>query len=262
MALNRTTWFFKVKNYGWTENFHIPVDDVPTVAARCRDLAPYRKSILANDAELVGVRISDDEIFRDSTFLNDPTIVGPGTFPGTSDPAFTSLLCRFDASTLTRKNLYLRGIPDELVAEGVFVNSVDWLPRFNAWRDRVITFGFGIKRLSLTSNPFYDVQSIGSDGTVLLAQTHTLTAGTKVHFTGVRVTPKLPTVMTVFNPVTSSTFQLAQYAPRPTVLPTGAKVRRYLFQIVPIISGSSERVVKKSTGRPFDTPVGRRRRRA
>ena len=260
MALFRTTWFYKVKNYGWTENFHHPVEDVPTIAARCRDLVPYRKSILANDAELVGIRISDDDIFRDSTFLNDPTIVGPGTFPGTSDPAFTALLCRFDASTLTRKSLYLRGIPDELVENGAFLNSVDWLPRFNAWRDRVISFGFGIKRLSTTANPFYDVLSIGADGTVLLAQVHTLTAGMKVHFTGVRITPKLPTALVVFNPVTSSTFNLPQWAPRGSYLPTGAKVRRYIFQIVSIVSGSSERVVKKSTGRPFDTPVGRRRR--
>lgn len=260
MSQTRTTWFFKLKNYGWTESLHHTVEDVAIVTARCRDLAPYRKSILSNDAQLVGVRISDDLIFRDSTFLADPTIVGPGTFPGTSDPAFTSLLLRWDASTTTRKNMYLRGIPDDLIEESVFVNSVDWLPRFNAWRDRVISFQFGIKRIAQTSNPQYSIFGIDADGVVVTNQAHALTAGMRVHVTGVRTTPRVPTQMTVLAPITSGTFKLGNWAPRPALFPNNGKVRKYEFEVVPIISGTSERVVKKSTGRPFDTPRGRRRR--
>lgn len=260
MAQFRTTWFFKLLNYGWTENFHHTSVDVNVIAARCETLAPFRKALLGTDAQLVGVRISDDAVFRDSAFLQNPPIFGNGTYPGTCDPAFSALLTRWDASNVTRKNLYLRGIADDLVVNGQFDNVATWSTRWSAYKAQVISLGFGIKRITQTANPYLPVYTIDADGVVSTASAHTFTAGQQVHITGVRTSPKVPTIMTVSLPITTFTFKVFNWAPRPLVVPNAGKVRLYAFEVVPIISGVWERVVKKSTGRPFDTPRGRRRK--
>jgi len=260
MALMRTTWFFKLGGYGWTENFHSTITDVNALVTRVETLAPYRKALLAQDAQLVAVRISDDDIFRDSVFLQNPPIYGQGTYPGTSDPAFTSLLTRWDASNVTRKNLYLRGIQDDLVQFGNFQNDATWAPRWAAYKAQVTGLGFGIKRIKQTANPQYSIYSVDNTGVASTSTAHTFTIGQRVHITGIRTSPKVPNLMTVLGPITTFSFVLANWAPRPAVYPNNARVRLGGFEVVAIISGVWERIVKKSTGRPFDTPHGRRRR--
>lgn len=260
MVMLRTTWFFKVNNYGWTENFHHSSVDTNIVQARVETLAPFRKALLGTNAQLVAVRISDDDVFRDSVFLQNPPIFGPGTYPGTCDPAFTSLLTRWDASNVTRKNLYLRGIADDLVVAGEFDNVATWATRWTAYKTQVAALGFGIKRIKQTANPQYDVYAIAADGTASTSTAHTFLVGNRVHLTGVRTTPKVFSTFTVLGPITTFGFVLANWAPRGVIFPPNGRARLYQFEVVPIINGIWERIVKKSTGRPFDTPRGRRRR--
>jgi len=259
MALFRTTWFFKVNNYGWTENFHHMGSDYPTVRVACDALSAFRKSILGSNAQLVGVRISDDEVFRDSEFRQNPPIFGPGTWPTASDPAFTSLLTRWDSGQVIRKNLFLRGVPDELVEQGAWVNDPLWATRWSAFRGAVISNQFAIKSLGGPAAPQIAVLNIDATGIVSTGTPHSFIAGDKVHFSNVKTTPRLPTVMMVTLPITTFSFSLVNWAGRPAVFPTNGRVRKYVFQVVPITAGIWERVIKKSTGRPFDTPRGRRR---
>lgn len=261
MTMFRTTWFFKVNNYGWTENLHHSAVDLATVSARVNTLAPFRKAILAGNAQLAAVRISDDDLFRDSTVNVNPPIFGNGTYPGVSDPAFTSLLIRWDASPTTRKSLYLRGIPDELVDTGVFTNDPTWQTRWNDYRNQVIALGFAIKRLSVTANPIFTLFQVDAAGIATTNQLHNFLAGDRVHVTGIKTTPPVPPAFTVLTPTSSFSFALGNWAPRGLQIPNNGKVRKYLFEVVPITAGVWLRVIKKSTGRPFDSPVGRRRRR-
>jgi hypothetical protein len=260
MSQFRTTWFFKLNNYGWTENFHHTSQVVNTVELRCETLAPFRKALLGSNAQLVGVRISDDEVFRDSVFLQNPPFFGPGTYPGTCDPAFSSLLTRWDASAVTRKNLYLRGIPDDLVIAGQFDNDPTWAPRWTAYRQQVVALGFGIRRLLRTANPLIPISLIDTLGKVSSTVPHNFVIGNRVHFTGVKANPKVPTNMFVSAVDNTFNFTVQNWGARGNVFPNAGNVRKFGYEVESIIQGTWERVVKKSTGRPFDTPRGRRRR--
>lgn len=170
------------------------------------------------------------------------------------------MLVRFDASNITRKALFLRGIPDELVIGGAFPPDPVWITRFNSYKNSVTTGGFAIKKLGTTALPPVPILNVSNAGIVETSTAHGFLKGQRVHMTGVKVDPKVAFSFVIIDPITTFTFAIADWAPRGNVFPIKGFVRRAVYEPVPIISGIWERVVKKSTGRPFDSPVGRRRR--
>lgn len=257
MPLMRTTWFFNAGAQGWTENFHHLADNYLQVVTALQNVAPLRRAMLSNEMRLQGVRISDDDIPGDSVFVIDG-VQGAGTWSGTSDPVFSALLVRLNAGALHRRNLYMSGIPDDQVVSGAKVFTAPYLAKVRAFLDSLPVNNFGLRTLLESGNPWLNVLAVSDAGVVTTTTVHGYSAGQLVHFRRLKVTPKMPYRAMVGPTPGSLSFTVAPWAPRPAVI-FGGQVKRISYVVLPIGGAIIESIVKKSRGRAFFVPRGRRR---
>jgi hypothetical protein len=256
----RATIFFQFGITGWSETYYSVFTSLDSALARVERLTDLRVNLMPETVQITYQRVSDDAVFRDA-FVD--ALAKNGTFPDAdgSDAAFVSLLVRLSSGNQTKRSLFLRGIPDTLIVNGLFQPSATWL---NAWR----AFSNELKSAWAISgyNPLVSPASvlfITDAGGVTTLGAHGLSVGQTCRFRNVRCEPttsgKTFIVTTVINP---TAFTVAGWAPRPAIQQAKAQVFPNFKVLLNIDSARYERIVSRRVGRPFGLSLGRRRRTA
>lgn len=145
---------------------------------------------------------------------------GPGAFSGITyadnkltAPEYAAALCRVENQFVSRRSLYLRGLPSDLVTGESFTPNAAWVGAFNN------TF-----KAALTQTP-----SLGAN-----------------HFY-----------------IRSKLYPKPGLAPAnlPTNITNPNDPRTQVYGLTPILDVTFEELVKRNTGRRWDTPRGRRKAR-
>lgn len=119
MANWKVNFFFTIGKYGWSETYYTLTEEYLDAKVRALSLAERRQGTLANDVTFAALRISDDNFPGDSDVFV-PTLTTPkigkialdAPFPEADFP-FVAGLIRAQAGLKYRRQLYLRGFPDE-----------------------------------------------------------------------------------------------------------------------------------------------------
>jgi len=131
---------------GWTETWYTPwpSGSYTALLALAKGYVAVRKEMLGVGAFVEAVRVSDDEVFRDSLWYeflkqkeNSSSIFTTPVTDGVDVP-WTDLMCRVEAGPFKRRTFWVAGLPDEVtetwVTQGVdptFVFSKAWVALVN-----------------------------------------------------------------------------------------------------------------------------------
>jgi len=267
MPTYKCNYFFKFSDFGWSETLYC--DDINAAAAmvRAKNLIVPRVQMLGGGStganpRLAEVRISNIQIQRDSLIYQVPPLDGVAPNPvGTTDNPNLCLLLRLDSGDLYRRQLYLRGQPDLLISNGAYQADAFWGSRFIGWRTIVSLFNFGI--LALDRNAVLGIMGIsyGVGGVVTIdtGVPHGLSTQDQVRIISAPGTTGVRGVW--FIQSVDATHFILLGAAGSGVYTGGGKYTKRTYSLKIIDSIQIMRAGRRATGRPFDSPVGRRRRR-
>jgi hypothetical protein len=285
----RVTFLFEYAGFGWSETVYSLLDSYNQTLQAALVLAGLRAKLLAKDAELTYIRISDIRLYRDFGI-----VTGVGSNPLANDdwaadyPTNALLVqvgCGVGASGQRRGRIFLRGLPDAVVDsrfDGFWhPGALAGYPQAYAdWRAALAGGNWALMLKNLTAenpeipvvqlsqlpNPPTGVPSVQMvvDGTLGGGWVPPLWASVR-GWRGnlLSADPTVPNrgpyrVISVGADGHSLTLEGAT-AVRP--FPVGLLVRRYEYALFQIVNVSRERITERKTGRPFGLPRGRQRRR-
>jgi len=266
MPVIRATFFFKQRKWGWSESlFSTRADRQPALDDAIAYL-PIRVALNGVDTTCEYIRISDDLIKRDSLIFAPPTEdqKARSITVGESDIPNTCIVMRMQSSPTGRRTLSMRGIPDRIVTDGgLFTPGGAWNGAFLRWRNEIISGRWGIK-VKDQAQPQVNITGIAWDQPSL---TTTITFDNNIGIgTGeyVQLGGQLPTNLLrgIFK-VTAAGLNFVKVR-TPFLVPayTGfAWGRKVVYSVAAITSCVALRASHRNAGRPFDSPVGRRRGR-
>lgn len=125
MAKYFATAYFELNGYGWTETYYrdgLTEGDLAALADFDRNTIWTKRALcLGQEARISAQRTSFDDVLGDSV-LNFINLPGNPQF--TSEDPNTALLVRLgNVPNTRRKNVFMRGIPDDVVVNGGLVNG-------------------------------------------------------------------------------------------------------------------------------------------
>jgi hypothetical protein len=269
MANIRVSLFMKNnRGFGWTDTFYLDGTDLSAALDETGDLRRARRDLLGGGVFLYETRVSFDDPMRDSLIYAVPDSDQEGTVyaPLQGDYAGTSLLCRLQASPSIRRQLMLRGFPDEeVVNNGTYApgpNFTAHLRTFfteltlpNKWKIRTFTRVPPV-RVSLTlQDPNTGVVTCTSTAAATIAAGDLVQINAGRGGGGIRGRHRVLTS----DGAVSFTLQIFKLVPLNISRVTVFKVS---FVLASISSAQVIRVTHRNTGRPSDAPRGRRLIRA
>lgn len=264
----RATFFFKDSNgYGWTETIHSQKPDLTSIMAAAKDLIVPRRNMLGNTAYLVFIRVSDDLVKRDSLIYQVPAgdQQSRGSPEGSADIANTSLVVRLQSNPTVRRTLFMRGVPDGIVTQsGKYTPSGAFDQAFTDWLALLQTGQWACRTKDNAVLPHVItnvVQDLATTNTTITTlDNHGLTVQDPVTITGVRGAKEVNGTWPLFSVPTPTSVIIK--VPR-IVSPYGGGglLAKIGFLLFPIVDGEVRRVSHRIAGRPFDSPVGRRKAR-
>lgn len=266
MAIIRATFFFKDDNdHGWTETIHTTRGDLVTAMIAATLLGQKRVELLGGSGYLSFIRVSDDLVKRDSLVNQISSRDGrPKSLAnGASASANISLVIRMQANVLNRRTLYMRGIPQNILAgAGLYFPQAYWIANFAAWNNQLTTDGWAIRsRSGLVVQ--HVIQTISQDPatgriTFTTADAHGFVPNSSVIVKGVRGAVSANGLWNVFSVADPTHFTvnsnvlLQQWTGGGT-----AGLAGYVLNA--IVNSQVMRASERKAGRFFDSPVGRRR---
>lgn len=269
MAVIRATFFFEdVNKHGWSETIHNLAADLTTAKTRANNLMRHRRNCLGSSARITYIRVSDDLVKRDSEVIINPvgdqlSRVGPAT---QADIANTSLVVRIQANPLARRTLYMRGIPDDCVTNsGQYSPSPSFVNAFDSWAFSLIQDQWACRSRDGTT-PRHNITSVTQDAvtglvTLTTGTPHGVVMGVPFVIRGVKVGTALNGTWLPVAIVDTDTLRIILK----TILPAGVNqgtIALLGYTLAPIIDAKVVRVSHRISGRPFDSPRGRRKARA
>lgn len=272
MPLYKGTFFFKSGLYGWSESFYDTKMSIAQALTHFGDLKTARLALLNRSSQLVALRVSDDAIFRDSQVITYAGADAQGTAGPADDTGqqpYDALVYRCEGGPLQRRSYLVRGIPTGVVdATGVYAPSPFWLPLAAAFRG-VLVNGFGNPdgfefKHSTSTAELAVTALITTPGNNRAISIPVAAAPAAVVNSVIRI--KGVTTMNNANGLwrvrSIAGGQLVMYPRQRSVLGTyGGEgfAQIVTYTSVDITSLIPVRGVRRSTGRPFDAPRGRRR---
>lgn len=273
MAFFRVNFLFKHPLGGWSETYFVQENSIDIAVVDAGLLAPLRGKLLGVGADLVAARISDEGISGDSEVINNPeyTRLLPTAI---SDTPWQTALCRINATSIYRRQLALRGIPD-LVYEPVTPTektnrdlwfqslSTEFLARL---RNNVANWRLNVSLRSTDNLPRRILQIVPGVGRYVLTLNSPLTGlavGDFVRITKIREFPSLAGNFPVlaFSEAAPWTVDIAYTGPEGFTYKHKAQVRINMPGYKAVTGASFVRFSKHNVGRFFGQPVGRRKRR-
>jgi len=269
----RITTFFQQANYGWTETIYDTSTSVPNAIAHWTDFfLPNRQAVLDPSAQITRVRVSDPDEPRTVQVRDFPPGTVPGAYLSTAGAeTFAALLVGVFTVLDHRRNMLLRGIPVEIVTPPDSYNATNkWLISFTQFANALTDGTWAIReRATSTGAPFVTLSALQigpSPYQLQITTTAPLAAlGTPafIQLKGVQYPYDVNGVWHGAAGVGANTYILGPRRYRPfNILPpwNGSGLAQALTFIPDFIQNlETVRIVKKSTGRPFGLPVGKRR---
>jgi len=271
----RITLFFSGSSYGWTETYFTTADNLDIVKARGILLRDQRSKLLGGRTRVSGMRVSDDDVFRDSLIDASQVVVGTSDDDGeglafkapAADNPYSAVLLRCESGPLYRKAIYLRGVPDAYIRfDTGFDPPKTWLDRFELFKKVLIgsappniPFQFKV-RSHEADNPEKAISNMtfaAGVTTVTTAVAHGALSGDAVLIRKVKNDGTKVNGRRIVDKVSDTVFTLRNFAGDPGYLSGGVlRVERYI--LTDITSCQVVRQISRRTGRPFDSPRGRR----
>jgi len=266
MATMRATFFFTDDNgYGWTETYFNNAGDLPTTMTRARALLPLRIKCLGLTSGPSMIRVSDDEVKRDSQIYiiasGDNRNKDPDAGP--SDIANTCLVVRIEAGPTIRRTLYMRGIPDGIVLNsGVYSPTPDFGTAFTRFANALGQNGWSIKSLGIVNPVLTNTNivqpALGQEIRITTLGAHGLAINDTVVIRGVRGASYLAGQHRVFAKIDDTNYSILSNRVLPELFNYGT-TQKYSFRLTGISNAQVIRASHRIAGRPFSAPRGRRR---
>lgn len=284
MAMVRMQMFFNMtgagsRSAGWSEtHYSFTAATLAGALTNLQILAGVRSLLLGAGVTLRYMRVSDDDIFRDSRSQQGimPNIGpdGPWYNPAfrlqPADFAYAAGYSRLQGnSDFYNRTLYLSGIPD--VGQDILhpnPTGAAWLMFYDAFRTELLSGKYGFK-VQLVGGAAAPVQISGlAAGVFTTAGAHGLAINDSVKIRG--FLPKTG-VAGLNNPngawrvsaiPSATTFGLLGYTQLAFTPTRFGVLRKVVYVVTDYRRMSDVLFTKKSRGRPFGLLVGRRRRRA
>jgi hypothetical protein len=264
MALYKATFFFQQGENGWSEGWHTPLTDLPSIIGAVNRYVGFRLGVLQEGAQLTHIRVSDDLTFRD--VLIDPAPL-PRKGTGQGNPKTLGLGSPFVALDITAqtnpvitKHLFMRGIPqgqtDDVAPSygGAYALAIGQFLTYLKAGD----WGIKAKDRSQVKQP---IASINAAGLVSLTfPLGTLPVGPPapiVQILGVKRSLVPIRTYQVVNVTSASSFTLRGWGGQ--VLSNVGYIRLVQYTITaPLITAVIDAVTERRVGRPFGVQRGRR----
>lgn len=146
--------------WGWTEQYISNNTDLALAIAEAQEMAGWRQGLLGNNSVLQYIRIQDEGPPKTSRlirwFASGPSANGDTDIPN------TCVLIRCNTLAGPQRSYFLRGIPDQFIAEGGgFFPSPDYTSALNSYFNRLCGVGIAIARGGTL------IQSLGTERQVL-----------------------------------------------------------------------------------------------
>lgn len=131
------TLFFTCRRNGWSETYPIDAGDYSTGLTKLEGVRDLRKTLLVNDASIIGARLSDTDTKGDSYPLGWTfPIVGTYATTPTDETGNMDLAIRvkFFSGAVKRGNRWIHAIPtSQIAAGGGLVPAGTWGAKLDAW---------------------------------------------------------------------------------------------------------------------------------
>lgn len=265
----KVTWFFRdVNAHGWSESIYNTGFDTQGVYTRALALVDKRLDILGREAELIALRVANDDPQRDSALKSFAPGDGQGQYPPAADNnntdfSDTSLLVLLYATSKKKGRLFLRGIPDDVCNNaGQYTPPPFFVNKFQTWAIAlagegswaVRTFAPPAAKVPITT---IDQSQLTGTATIVTGAPNLLVPGDLVVFTGGRGSRGLRGRHRVLAAATDGiTFRVPC---NKLLLPYdgGMSVQKVAFELTPFSSATVVRITRRKAGRPFGVPPGR-----
>ena len=277
----RVTFFYTAGNTGWSETLFNNLPTLSAVQAAATALNTARLTLMRPDCFSNAIRVSDDNVFRDSSYVQNPAYPIPGSYSQvvtTSHPS-TALFLRLEtapgsvsAASPNRRIFPLHGIPVDQIQDTTFSPSIIWAGNLgayklvltnsaNGWcmRTRSI-FAIAPTPVGLSISP---QASPSRDGLLTtLTAVPSAVLGAYVVFSRVKgVIPPAGRPFLVVPPITNITpftVGIRGWFPRLTVTGSNIQMEFFSYQLSPIVAAFTDRLGSHKVGRPFGLLRGRR----
>ena len=261
----RVTYFFTMGQWGWSESVDNSGNDQFVVTQPARILRDARAKMLPPSCKMNYIRISKIDNVRDSVLINETPSGTSSAFVPSADPAFTAALVRLFASPTSKRAIYMRpcGLGEGIDGDRVVDDSA-WLNGFRTWASALADSASGwVVRSKVTDPGGLTVTSVINQlgGLEITVPGNTVSVGDTVTLRKFQSTPNINGLWTV-KTVAASIITMSKH-PNPSVdviVDAWGLMSPTVISFNPIISASVIRVTSRKTGRPFASPVGRRRR--
>lgn len=266
MAKIRATFFFKNnEGLGWSETLFSTRATLVDARNDALLLIPKRVNLNGNDVFLYYLRVSDDEVKRDSEIFRVPKAAQNSKDPelGPSEDAVTALDVALKAGPTQRGTVFMSGIPDNIVtAGGAFTPTATWQANFAIWAAAVTGGPWGLKYRN-TVAPFITITNMTQNGangivTVTTSAPHPFSAGDYVNVLQVGGATRARGVQKVIDAPTATTFTYRIKMIMQTYT-GGGKCLPLVYLINAYTTAQVVRVGRHDRGVPFDHARGRRR---
>lgn len=262
-------------NVSWSESIYDTGSTVAGLQADAIALRPLRLALSPPEVKLNAIRLSDDDVFRDSQYVIDPAFPYSGTYSSfvtLADPEQTVDVrletAGPDAGSLSvhRRIFQLRGMPQKIFDGLQFVGETNWNAALDLWRNQIASTGlYGINTRDLINRAI--VTSITTDGTVSTSQDPAIITLPKfVKISGIRGIAPPPNkeyqVLTVSTGGPAVwTYKIRGWNrpafPLPTQIGVATAVS-LVYDVRPIASAILDGSSNRKAGNPFGRRRGRR----
>lgn len=266
MANIRATFMFKNDNgAGWSETIFSTQIAIPLAMVNAKLMIAPRVGMLGRGSSLAFIRVSDDDVKRDSLIYAVPD--GDGRPKSrqiqTADIAHTCLLLRIESGFTKRRSLFVRGVPDNICADnGRYEPDPAFSAAYNIWRVAMLGLSWGIKIRGDAAAPvnISNVSTVGPTGlvTITTAAAHGLVQNDVVNIRQVLGAVQVRGLQKVVSVVDATNFTIRVSRVVKPYLGAG-NVTKNSYSVVALSNIDPIRCSHHNAGRPFDSPVGRRR---
>jgi len=265
MGLIKCNFFFRQGEDGWSETIYNNRDTLGAAMEDCLVLNGLRQQLLTGSTDMLQIRVSDENVLRDSRFSQTPGYPFHGSITAVqSGPASTCIRMRCEAGDLHRRMYFLHAPPKNCYTGAGLADPLPIQTALNAWKTELKTGHWGIKTRTLVGaaqRPFTSVTDTGLIETTSVPPV--FAAGQYVQFLGVNgIMPRAnrPFQVNAISPIGPTyLIGIRRWKPRPSIL-TGGFFYIFTYGFSAIDGVEIDGIGTRKIGRPFGQPVGRRSR--
>lgn len=278
MADYKFTYILNSQRAGWSESWYHQNEDLGSAIDKAVNFGRKRIGLLGQGSVLEAVRVSDVAVPGDAhihKFTDQETKENSVAYGELTDTPWNAILCRVECGKDYRRSFHLRGVPDNAIEfnqtrQTWVAGREDFAKAFQSFMLSAKANGIAIRATSKepAQAPLLNVNLVERFSLIEIkltcAANHGLLQGDFVRVRNLRFGGvKVPSRSRVYIVPAPNTFHLQVKVPDGTdpLQPEKVTARKEVIRYPVITSLIIDRAAKKSTGRAFFSPVGRRKAR-